>query len=68
MFRTKMMKSLIHWVKDFYHISGNPTIVCLNEIVFIQQLDTAMYITEIRKNIIDQSSTNTKEDSPVLLK
>ena len=30
MSRTKRMKTLLHWVQDFYPISGDPTIFDLN--------------------------------------
>ena len=42
---------------------GYPTIVDTNEVMFIQQLDTAMYKLDIKKNLIDQSNTNAKEAS-----
>ena len=41
--RTKRMKALLHWVQGFYRISGDPTIVNMNEVIFIEQLETAMY-------------------------
>ena len=47
--RTKMMKALIHWVHYFSRISLDPTIIGLNEFIFIQQLDTTMHKEEIRK-------------------
>ena len=40
--RTKRMKALIHWVQYFYCISENPTIVEINEFMFIEQLETAL--------------------------
>ena len=43
MLKTKIMKALLHRVKDFYHISGYPTIVYFNEAMLIHKLDTAMY-------------------------
>ena len=46
----------------FYCISGDPTIVYLIEIGFIQQLDTALYREEIRKRPIDQSNAKAKGD------
>ena len=41
--RTKRMKSLLHWVQDFYRISGDPTIVEMIEFMFVEQLDTTLY-------------------------
>ena len=35
MCRTKRLKALLHWVQDFYCISGDPTIFDLNKIIFI---------------------------------
>ena len=51
--RTKMMKELLDWVQEFYCISEYPIIVEMNEIIFIKQLDTSMYRSEIRKKIIN---------------
>ena len=59
--RTKSMKALIDRVEDFYFIPGDPTIVEMNEVMFMKQLDTALYRAKIRKNIIDQSNTKAKE-------
>ena len=55
------MKSLLHWVQYFYRISGDPTIVDMNEVVFIKQLDTDIYRSDIRKNLICQSNTKVKK-------
>ena len=62
--RTKRTKALLHWVKDFYHISGDPTIVEINEVMFIEHLETAQYRVDIRKKIIEQYNTKAKEASP----
>ena len=62
--RTKWMKALLRWVQDFHRISGNLTIVEINEVMFIEQLDTTLYKENIRKNLIDQSNTKATEDSP----
>ena len=62
--RTKRMKAILHWVQDFYRISGYPTIVDMNEVMFIEQLDTTLYRSDTRKNIIDQSNTKAREASP----
>ena len=58
--RTKKMKALLHLVIYFYRVSGDPNIVEMNEVMFTKTLDTTMYRTEIRKNIIDQSNTKAK--------
>ena len=62
--RTKSMKALLNWVKYFYRISGYPAIVDMNKVMFIQQLDTALYRSDIRKKLIDQSNTKSNEASP----
>ena len=62
--RIKRMKALIHWVQAFYHISGDPTIVEMNEVIFIKKLYTAFYRADIRMKLIDQSNTKAKEASP----
>ena len=48
----KLMKALLHWVQYLYRISGDPTTFDLNKVMFIQQLDTALYREEIRNKII----------------
>ena len=40
----KSLKALLHWVKYFYRISTDPTTVDMDEVIFIQQLDTAMLL------------------------
>ena len=65
--RTKRMKALLHWVQVFYRISGYTTIVEMNGVMFIEQLDTALYRADIRKKLIYQSNTNAKGDSSGLL-
>ena len=57
MHRTEMMKALLHLVQYFYQITGNPTIIDMNKVMFIQQLYTALYRTETRKKLIYQSNT-----------
>ena len=47
----------------FYRISLDPTIVDLNKVIFIQQLDTALYRAYIKKKLVDQSNTKAKETS-----
>ena len=64
---TKRIKSILHWVQDFYRISGDPTKVDLNKVTFIQQLETTMYKAYIRDELIDQYTTKAKEASTVPL-
>ena len=47
MYITKNMKALLHCVQYFYRISEDPTIDYLNEVIFIQKWDTAIYKSEI---------------------
>ena len=56
-----MMKALLHWVQYFYRISGDPTIFDINEVMFINRLDTALCRADIRKKLIVQSNTNSKD-------
>ena len=63
MHRTQNKKAPLHWVKEFYCISGGPTKVDLNKAMFIQQFDTALPRKETRKNLIDQPTTKAKEYS-----
>ena len=65
--RTKRMKSLLNWVQYFYLVSGDPTIVYMNEFMLIQNLYTALYRSDIRKYIITQSNTKDKEAYPGIL-
>ena len=44
-----------------YQISGDPTIVDINEVIFVEQLDTALYRVDIIKKLIYQSKTNAKK-------
>ncbi len=62
--RTKYIKALIHWVQDFYRISGVPTIVGLHERTFKQQLQHALTRAKARKNLIDQTSSVADAASP----
>ena len=60
---TKRMKAILHWVQDFYCISGETTIIETNGAMFIEQLDTTLYRAYIPKKLIDQSDTKAKEAS-----
>ena len=54
------MKSLLHWVHFFNRFSAYLTMVDLNKVMFIQELDTDMQRAEIINNIIAQYSTKAK--------
>ena len=62
--RTKQNKALIYLLQDFYRISRYPTIVEMNEVMFIEHLDTAIYRADIIKKLIDQSTTKNEEAFP----
>ena len=62
--RSKQLKALVHWVHDFYRVSGNPTIVGLSTGVFRLQLDRALARAEIRKSMILQSKTSATAATP----
>ena len=47
-----------------YRISGDSTIVEMNEFMFIEELDTTMFREDIRNKLIDQYKTKAKEASP----
>ena len=63
MLRTKSIKSLLYWVLDSYGLSGYPTIVETNKVMFIEQLGTYLYKSYIIKKKNDQSKTKAKENS-----
>jgi hypothetical protein len=62
--RTKQLKAFVHWVQDFYRVSGNPTIVGLSASTFRSQLDRSLARAEIRKSMILQSKTSASAASP----
>ena len=39
---TKSLKSLVHWVQDFYRTSEEPKIKGMNQIVFLSQLERSL--------------------------
>ena len=61
MLRTKRIKSPLHWMQYFYHISGDMSIINLSKVVFIQQLDTALQREEIRKNLNGKSNKRVRK-------
>ena len=57
------MKAILHWVQDFYIISVDLTIAEMNEVMFIGQLGTAMYMEDIINKLIKKYNTKAKEAS-----
>jgi len=53
--RTKRIKALIHWLMDFYRISGKLSIVGLNETSFQAKLRLAVTRASIRKTLSAQA-------------
>ena len=62
--RIKYLKAFTHWILEFYHTSGLPTIVRLSAIVFKSQLYQAAARADIRKNMADQTKTSADAASP----
>ena len=46
---------------DIYPISGYPTIINLNEVVFVQYLSTVLYIADTIKKLIDMSNKSIRK-------
>ena len=53
----KYIKEFTHWVQDFYHISGLPSIIGLSEVTFKPQLDRASTRADIRKSMANQTKS-----------
>ena len=51
MMRNNYLKLLVNWVQDLYHISEEPNIKGVNQIVFLSHLGRALYRNEIRISI-----------------
>ena len=66
--RTKRLKALRHWVRDFYRVSEEPNIVDMDEEEFRNALNTAAERAQIRQALRDKSDSLLKEASPGLLK
>jgi hypothetical protein len=62
--RTKLLKALTHWVKDFFRISSIPHINTLNENGFKSHLQRALARSDIRSNIKDQMKIAATASSP----
>ena len=52
--RTKFIKSLVHWIMDFYRVSATLSIVGLNEVIFKASLRAAEVRDRIRKSLKNQ--------------
>ena len=61
--RTKRIKVILHKVKYFYSISGDPTIVYINGVIFIKKFDIDLYRADIRKKLMYQSHKKAKQAS-----
>ena len=62
--RTKLLQALTHWVRDFYRVSGVPTIVGLNEYTFKTALNTALAREDIRVNMAKLAKVSAEAASP----
>ena len=62
--RIKYLKAFTHWIRDFYRVSGEPTIVGLSEDIFKPQLDRAAARAVVRKNMESQTKTSAEAASP----
>ena len=66
--RTKFLKAVAHWVRDFNRVSESPTIVGLNESSFKSALQRSLARTSIRKTLSDSASITSKAADPGPLK
>ena len=62
--RSKMLQAFVHWVQDFQRVSGEVSIIGLNENSFKLQLHRALARSVIRKNLKDQTSSASDAASP----
>jgi len=62
--RTKKLKSLLHWVQDFYRVSSIPSIEGLTEITFTEALTRARQRADVRELMLQQSEHRQKVASP----
>ena len=65
---TKYLKSLVHWVQDFYHTLEKTKIKGLNQIVFMSHLERALASNELHISMKANTSTVDKESSTGPLK
>ena len=62
--RTKLLKGLMHWVQDFYRVSGVPHVNNLDRNKFILQLQRALAREDIRSNMREQTKIAANASSP----
>ena len=62
--RIKYLKAFTHWIRDFYRVSGIPSIDGLSEEIFKPQLDRAAARAVVRKNMESQTKTSAEAASP----
>ena len=66
--RAKRLKGFVHWVQDFYRVSEDPTIVGLNEHMFINAIEDSQKRADVRRTLKDNSDTASKAADPGPLK
>ena len=62
--REKLLQAFVHWVQDFQRVSGEVSIVGLNQQTFKTQLRRALARADIRKNLKDNTSSASDAASP----
>ena len=62
--RLKLLQAFVHWVQDFYRVSGVVSIVGLNQNTFKSCLRRALARADIRKSLKDSSSSASNAASP----
>ena len=62
--RTKLLKSFMFWVQDYYRISEEPTIEGVDQPGFIKQLVTAQKHDNARENLKEQTVSAAKAANP----
>ena len=68
MARSKLLKNMVHWAKDFDRIDEAPTLDDLDAPLFLGELRTAAERARIRKQLTTGSEARAKEASPGKLK
>ena len=63
--RSNRLKSLLHWIQDFYRISEEPSIVGLTKETFQAGLDAALSGAEVRQTLKSNSDTSSKVATPI---
>ena len=62
--RTKALKAYILWIRDFYRVSGTPTIVGKSEVTFKAALSIAVDREDVRKTMRSQTPIQAPLASP----